>query len=74
MTCYKCGEEATKTIELNPPTGWRTTTACEDHTSGMYVHEVYDSIETDQCGYERCYNTVHSSREYCSSHQFDHQR
>lgn len=72
--CYKCDNEATNTIELNPPTGWRTTLACDDHSGGRYVYEVYGGVDTDECAYERCYNEVHASRDYCSSHKYDHQR
>jgi hypothetical protein len=74
MTCYKCDQPAEKAIEINAPTGWRTTTACSDHTVGRYISEVYDNPETKQCDYGRCYNDVHASRDYCSSHKYDHQR
>lgn len=74
MSCYSCGADATVAVEINAPTGWRTTTACDEHTAGKYIHEVYDDAELTECEYDRCYNDVHRSREYCPNHKYEHQR
>ena len=72
--CYKCDNEATSIIELNVPTGWRCTHACSDHNSGRYIHNVHDTVVMNQCGYERCYVDIPGTRDYCSSHKYEHQR